>query len=180
MNKKQVARWMGEHPNSIHGAPEAIISRCVKDIRRAGSTEAWTRAKEIVDREHHAWEARHGNHASPGYVAKEICTSLAKKMRSIEPVVVAGLEHRRLERETREALEPDAMEEIRPWLYEIAVKEEHEEWLRIVEFIRMRGMTIAREQHLSSDPRWQSTWEYGEAAAMVTEILSQEVAEHIH
>ena len=180
MDKNEVQRWMYEHPESIHGAPETIISLCNHDLRRRGIEAAWARAKEIVDHEHQTWKGSHGNHASPGFVSKEICRNLAAKLRAMEPVFAAGGEDRFLDAETRDALEVDAMERIGPWLHEVAVKEEHEEWLRIVKFTKKRGRSIAEEEHLSFEPHWKSTWEYGEAAALVTEILSRDFARHIH
>lgn len=178
MDKREVQRWMVKHPESVHGTPETVICRCTQDLRKKGSEAAWTRAKEIVDHEHHAWEGRHGNHASPGYVAREICKNLAAKLRAMEPVVPVGAEDRALDDETRDALESDAMEMIRPWLREIAVKEEHQEWIRIIEFTKKRGAVIAEEAHLSSDTHWENTWEYAEAAALVTGILSRDFERH--
>jgi hypothetical protein len=98
----------------------------------------------------------------------------------MQPVVAAGTEDRSLDAETRNALELDAMEKVRSWLHDLAVKEEREEWLRIIKFTEKRGATIAEEEHLGSDPRWENTWEYGEAAALVTEILLRDFARHIH
>lgn len=178
MNKSEVQQWMYQHPKSIHGAPETIISRCSHDLREKGIDAAWARAKEIVDHEYQHWKGSHGNRASPGFVSREVCRNLAAKLRAMEPVVAAGDEDCYLDAETRDALETDAIEKIRPWLHEMATKEEHEEWLRIVEFTKKRGTTIALEEHLSSDAHWKSTWEYGEAAALVIEILSRDFARH--
>ncbi len=105
--------------------------------------------------------------------------SLAAKLRAMEPSVADGAEYSDLDAETRASLESDAIAMIRPWLREVAEKEEHEEWLRIVNFTKKRGPGIAEDAHLSFDTHWESTWEYAAAAALVTEILSRDFAEHI-
>ena len=81
MDNEEVQRWIHDHPRSIHGTPEATITRCVQDIRERGVADAWMCASVIVDREQRLWRGSHGNHASPAFVSKEICRSVAAKLR---------------------------------------------------------------------------------------------------
>ncbi len=180
MDTAYVHRWMREHPRSIHGASETVISRCAAAVHRSATRDAWLRAREIVDREHDRWVGTHGNHASPGFVAHEICIELARKLSHMEPAVPEGNEERFLDDETRAMLEPDATDAIRPWLHAQVVRAEHDAWRDIVKFTRKRGHSIPEEEHLSFDTTWEKTCEYGEAAAMVTDMLLRDYAKRIH
>ena len=180
MRTREVQRWMSEHPRSIHGACETIISRCTLDVGRRAARDAWMQAREILDHEHRRWENSHGNHASPGFVTREVCADIASKLRHLEPVVPQGNEAQILDEETRDSLESDAFEKIRPWLHDLAVRAEHDEWMQIIEFTKKRGRSIAREEKLGSDAHWQNTREYAEVAAFVTGVLLRDYMEHTH
>jgi predicted nucleic acid-binding protein len=95
-------------------------------------------------------------------------------------VVPKGDEAQILYEETRDSLEPDALEKISPWLHDLAVRAEHNEWMQIVEFTKKRGRSIAREENLSSDAHWLNTREYAEVAAFVTGVLLRDCVEQTH
>jgi hypothetical protein len=179
MKTHEVQRWMREHPRSIHGTLETIVARCSQDVCRQAARSAWKQAREIVDHEHHHWMGAHGgNHASPGFTACEVCANIANTLSHMKPQIPQGFEDQLLDDETRNSLEPDALAEIKPWLHDLAVKAEHDEWSRIVAFTRKRGRAIAAEKNLSFDTHWSKTWDYAQAACLTTEVLLGDYSEH--
>ncbi len=179
MTRKDVWLWMCEHPECFDGEPDALLALCECEIREHAAEDAWGRARRVVERRHRAWKDRRAAHASPGYVACEVCSRLAEDLSHMAPTVEEGAEASFLDDDLRTALEPEALREMKDWIREIASLEEQRQWREIVRFTRHRGRAIAIEQHLGFDTDWRSTRDYARTAAMVTRILSEDYARHM-
>lgn len=179
MDRKTVLDWLGEHPNAVHGDPEAVVSRCEHAVRRHARVDAWIAAKRYVAARQHMWEEGHGAHASEAFVAREVCRELASELAHHEPIPHPGEEDHLAGREVKATLEREAWEFLVPWILELARDEEHRTWREIVTHTKRRAEELIRSHHLTSDTDFDHTKCYSDVAARIARMLAEEYEEHI-
>jgi hypothetical protein len=180
MDRAEVARWLEEHPDAVHVDVERLLDRCEDAVRRRAAEAAWLRAKEVAEERLHDWERSYGLPASEAFVAREICHQLAQELRGLEPRVEDGSEERLAGRDAFAALEPDAREELRRWVHDLAAQEEHRVWLEILRFTDREGGVLEREGRMSKDLSWDPEHSYARTAEKVMHILVDEFEAHAH
>ncbi len=178
MDRGEVLTWLNEHPEAVHGRPEEILERCEREVSRQTGEAAWLHARAIAQQRTRDFEEQWGFHASEAFVAREVCHDLAGDLRHLEPHPRPGDEERLLGPSMLAALEPEARERLRPWLHELAEREEHRVWLEIVRFTNARGRELVQQGAMSSELDFEHTHNYAATAARVTRILEEDYAAH--
>lgn len=178
MNRTAVLEWLHQHPDLVRGDAEAIVDRCERAVRRHAREDAWLLAKRYVSERQHLWETSGGAHASEAYVAREVCGQLALELRDREPTPLRGDEDHLAGGPVKVALDPQAWEQLIPWIIEIARYEEHATWDEIVRHTRRHAQELIRRHHLSSDTSFDHTRCYGDVAAQIAEMLARDFSEH--
>jgi len=180
MERKALLQWLQQHPESVHGDPAVILSRCDREVRKHAQEHAWLAAKAYTEDRMHEWEHAFGFHSSEAYAAREACAQLANALKRREPHLEAGHEAEFAGPEQLAALEPDARERVEEWIRELADGVEHRIWKEIVRYTRKRGRKLARDEHLSRETSWEGTEDFPSQAARIAKLLVDDFEQHAH
>ena len=178
MERREVLHWLEAHRELVHGPPGAVLAECEQEVRRHTREDAWLHAKAIADRQTERWDGSWGFHASEDFVAEEVCHQLAAQLRRLEPQPLDGDEERLAGEHAVAILESEALDQLRPYLHELAANAEHQTWKEVLRFTGHRGRDLVREGRVSRERSWDSTRSYAITAATVTRILSQDFEAH--
>jgi len=178
MDRTTVLGWLREHPDLVHGDPEAVVVRCEWAVRRHAREDAWLAAKRYVAARQHQWEASHGAHASEAFVAREVCKQLADELAHHEPAPHPGDEEHLAGGGVKAALEHEGWTFMIPWIMALAKEEEHRTWSEIVGHTKRRAQELIQSHHLSNDTRFDQTKCYSDVAARIAGILADDYTEH--
>ena len=180
MQRDEILDWMRAHRDAVHGDPDQLLARAESDARQHAAAHAWLHAKRIAEREAESW--RHcslGSHAAEDTVALELCHDLAREMKRSEPHPIAD-ETTLLDRETLAAFDPEARAQIRPWISDVAGREEHRVWTEVVRFTHDRAMSLIREGTMSRTSGWEDTHWFTETAVRLNLLLAHDFEERAH
>jgi hypothetical protein len=180
MDRAEIASWLESHPGAVHKDVERLLDRCEAAVRRRAAEAAWLRAKEVAEERLRDWEGSYGLPASEVFVARELCHQLAQELRRLEPQVEEGSEERLAGNDAFAALEPEAREQLRRWVHDLAAREEHRVWLEILRFTDQRGPRLEREGRMSKDLSWDPEHSYARTAEKVMHILVDDYEAHAH
>jgi hypothetical protein len=172
--------WLEEHPQPIGRDPEALVSKCEREIRKRAAEDAWLTAKAYVEECEHEWEHSWGfPRASEMFVALEVCRRLARELQHVEPHPLPGDEDHLVGEKLMRALDQPARAKLAEWAREIAWKEEHAVWEQIVRFTRGHGRMLVQQGTLSNDLSPESG-NYFAKAAGIARRLAEEYEAHAH
>ncbi|MCG8589122.1 MAG: hypothetical protein MJE66_07505 [Proteobacteria bacterium] len=180
MQRSDFLSWLEQHPDTIHGDPHSLCDRCEQEVTSHATEDAWLEAKRLIDERRELWEGSWGFHASEAFVARELCHTLARQLRANEPHVEDGDEERLVGAAVVEQLEPEAREQLKCWVHDLAESVEHRAWREIVRFTDRRAKSLEREGRISDDLTWEATHSYAESAAKVADILSHDYEARAH
>ena len=180
MDRASVIHWFEEHPQVIGRDPAALVGRCEQEVMRHASEEAWLTAKAYVAECELEWEQSWGfPRASETFVALEVCRRLARELQNVEPRVRPGDEDHLVGEKLMRSLDPQARKVLGEWALEMAEREEHLVWERIVRFTRAHGRALARQGMLSNDVSPESGNYYAKAAGIAHRLVDAYEA-HAH
>lgn len=178
MERSEVLDWLTRHSEHVHDVPEQVLSRCEAEVKKHAQEDAWLHARDIAEEHNRHWRHAWGAYASEIYVAREVCRGLADEFKHNEPVPVEGQESAFVDEDVLGVLDPEARGVILDYVHDLARGEEHQAWEDVVRFTRNRSQTLPREEHLSSDVKFDGTHEYSETAVRVMGILAHDFQNH--
>lgn len=172
--RKHVLEWLSYHPRSVHGDAVSIVARAERATRRQARENAWSEARDYIERRREEWKNGSGSQASDAYVALEVCPQLARALRSRERHVREGDERDLVGEELMRLLELDAIEAIAEWTLTVGEHEHHRIWEEIVVYTRKRGRELVRTGEMQRSLDWEHCKSFSTKAARVAEILIAE------
>jgi hypothetical protein len=180
MDRQEMTSWLETHPDAVRGDVDELLERCERAVRKHAVEEAWLHARAIALERMKYWEHSFGNPSSEDFVAREACHELAGELRQHEPTVEEGSEDRFADHRAWEAFEPEARDQLRRWIRDLAHEEEHRVWLDVVRFTHRRGSAMVHEGKVSRDFAWDPEHSYARAAWKVMRILADDYEERAH
>ena len=180
MERRELITWLNQHPEDVHGQPEAAVRKCEEEVAEHTEEEAWLHARDIAEERNLYWQTAWGAHASEKFVAREVCQELAAELKRKEPVPEDGHEGTYVDEDVLTALEPEARSIVLEYVHDLARGEEHRAWLEVLRFTRERGRSLARDDSYSSDLTFDGTHSYAETAARVMDVLAHDFERRAH
>lgn len=180
MDRETLTHWLESHPQLVTRDIQAFLDHCEREVKRHAVEDAWLAAKAYVERRELYWEHGWGfPRASEAYVAREVCAELARELGHHEPHPSEGDEEHLVGKKLFEALDPAARAKIGKWALELADREEHAVWSKIVRFTRQHARTMEKQGLLSHDMR-PETGNFAEKAAGIAHVLVDELEARAH
>ena len=180
MDRKTLAHWLEEHPQGVARDIEAFLDHCEREVKRHAVEDAWLAAKAYVERREVYWEHGWGfPRASEAYVAKEVCAELARELSHNEPHPDPGDEEHLVGKKLFDSLDANARQKVAEWALELADREEHAIWSKIVRFTRQHARKMDHDGLLSHDTS-PETGNFAEKAAGIAHVLVDELESHAH
>ncbi len=181
MERNQVLEWLYDHPREVKESPEDLVTRCEEAVHEHVLAETWRHACELARQRERSWlEDGGGAHASEAFVAREICGKLAMELRRLEPIPQARDLGSYVDARTLAPLGAGGRSLMLRYVLDLARREEHQAWLRVVDFTREKGKALARQRTFSKQLDFERTHGYAETAARVMHLLADDFEKHAH
>jgi hypothetical protein len=177
MERLEVEDWIAHHPQSVHADPNALLDRGEHVVRGRAHLDAWVHAIEIAQKSLRGFRGAHGYPASDSFVAREVCHEIARELKHHEPPPVDPSQS--ISRSLLDALDPDAQRMFLGWLNDLAEREEHSTWRKIVRFTNHRANALILKAHLSDRYDWDLDHRYSLVAARVLKMLIADFEVHV-
>lgn len=180
MNRMQFESWLASHPDSVVVDPRQLLDRCEVEVGEHAHELAWRHAGGVAVECLHRFERAFGLPASETFVAKEVCSEVARELRQHGPHVDRVTEEEWLSRAVLGALGREARSPLRSWLVELAEQEEQAAWQEIVRFTKRAARDLIAEARLSDRLEWDLDRSYPRVARRVIEMLIREFDQRGH
>lgn len=174
MERSEIESWLRDHPHASQTQPRELLDRCEEEVRDHARHDAWLQARDVAESSLRRFERVFGLPASDAFVAREVCHEIARELKRHEPHPDEQSTARWVGRALVATLDDEARGMLREWVYELAEQEEHEAWLRIVEFADHLGRTLIRDAGMTADLDWDLERSYPRVAARVARMMIRE------